>query len=113
VDGQREVLSPATNDSILGGIVGIFESIGDSLMSISKGDSAVHAETRELYPRQPWHDVHAVVTGPIARDISSHFVQVGDRVTGLLIYVQFVQFMQFIQLSRLYVLFLFQVCHLI
>lgn len=31
---------------------------------------------RELYPRLGWHDVHTKVTGLVARDISSHFIQV-------------------------------------
>ncbi len=33
-------------------------------------------EPRELYPRMPWHDVQASVTGLAARDCASHFVQV-------------------------------------
>ena len=33
-------------------------------------------EPRELYPRMPWHDVQASVTGLVARDCASHFVQV-------------------------------------
>jgi phosphatidylserine/phosphatidylglycerophosphate/cardiolipin synthase-like enzyme len=32
--------------------------------------------TRELYPRMPWHDVQACVTGIPARDLAAHFVQV-------------------------------------
>ena len=33
-------------------------------------------EPREVYPRMPWHDVQASVTGLVARDCASHFVQV-------------------------------------
>lgn len=33
-------------------------------------------EPRELYPRMPWHDVQASVTGLAARDCAAHFVQV-------------------------------------
>jgi phosphatidylserine/phosphatidylglycerophosphate/cardiolipin synthase-like enzyme len=32
--------------------------------------------TRELFPRMPWHDVHACVTGLPTRDLAAHFVQV-------------------------------------
>ena len=38
--------------------------------------SANSLEPRELYPRMPWHDVQASVSGLVARDIASHFVQV-------------------------------------
>jgi len=31
---------------------------------------------RDLYPRMPWHDVQAVVSGPAARDVATHFIQV-------------------------------------
>ena len=33
-------------------------------------------EQRDLYPRMGWHDVQAAVSGRVARDIASHFVQV-------------------------------------
>jgi len=33
-------------------------------------------EPREIYPRMPWHDVQASVTGLVARDCAAHFVQV-------------------------------------
>ena len=33
-------------------------------------------EPREVYPRMPWHDVQASVTGLVARDVASHFIQV-------------------------------------
>jgi hypothetical protein len=33
-------------------------------------------EPREVYPRMPWHDVQASVSGLVARDIASHFIQV-------------------------------------
>lgn len=33
-------------------------------------------DPREVYPRMPWHDIQASVTGLVARDIASHFVQV-------------------------------------
>jgi hypothetical protein len=32
---------------------------------------------RELYPRLGWHDVHTKIVGIPARDVSSHFIQVG------------------------------------
>jgi hypothetical protein len=38
-------------------------------------DSAPHM-LRDMYPRQPWHDIHTKLTGIPARDIASHFVQV-------------------------------------
>ena len=31
--------------------------------------------TRDMFPRMPWHDIHAYVGGLGARDISSHFIQ--------------------------------------
>jgi hypothetical protein len=33
-------------------------------------------ETRDLYPRMGWHDVHAGISGRAARDVASHFIQV-------------------------------------
>jgi hypothetical protein len=33
-------------------------------------------EPREVYPRMPWHDVQASVSGLVARDVASHFIQV-------------------------------------
>ena len=38
--------------------------------------SGTALEPREVYPRMPWHDLQASVTGLVARDIASHFVQV-------------------------------------
>jgi phosphatidylserine/phosphatidylglycerophosphate/cardiolipin synthase-like enzyme len=29
---------------------------------------------RDLYPRLPWHDIHCIVTGDIARDVASNFI---------------------------------------
>lgn len=37
--------------------------------------------TRELYPRMPWHDIQACVTGLPARDLAAHFVQVVTSLT--------------------------------
>ena len=38
-------------------------------------------EPRDLYPRMPWHDVQACVSGLTARDCAAHFVQVSIIVT--------------------------------
>jgi ribosomal protein L32 len=32
-------------------------------------------ESRELYPRMGWHDIQCAISGRVARDIASHFVQ--------------------------------------
>jgi hypothetical protein len=32
-------------------------------------------EPRELYPRMGWHDIQCAISGRVARDIASHFVQ--------------------------------------
>lgn len=34
-----------------------------------------HGALRDMFPRMPWHDIHAYVGGLAARDISSHFIQ--------------------------------------
>lgn len=46
----------------------------NSVVAQKKGGNTL--EPRELYPRMPWHDVQASVTGLAARDCASHFVQV-------------------------------------
>jgi hypothetical protein len=38
---------------------------------------------REMIPRMPWHDIHASVSGVVARDLSAHFVQVYSNFTLL------------------------------
>ena len=40
-------------------------------------------EPRDLYPRMPWHDVQACVSGLTARDCAAHFVQVTIIVTTI------------------------------
>lgn len=32
-------------------------------------------EQRDLFPRMPWHDVQAAISGSAARDLAAHFVQ--------------------------------------
>jgi hypothetical protein len=39
-------------------------------------------ETRDLYPRMGWHDVHAGISGRAARDVASHFIQVSIFLRG-------------------------------
>jgi hypothetical protein len=31
---------------------------------------------RDYFPRMPWHDIHACVTGLPVRDLAAHFIQV-------------------------------------
>lgn len=64
------------------GVADFFGAIGevleDALGAMSTRETPEHdvANLREQYPRQAWHDVHAMVKGVPARDISLHFVQV-------------------------------------
>lgn len=44
-------------------------------------DIEYSTEPRDLYPRMPWHDVQASVSGLTARDCAAHFVQVLILVT--------------------------------
>jgi hypothetical protein len=49
---------------------------GDAVSPQAAGPLPRHGTTRDMFPRMPWHDIHAFVGGVVARDISSHFVQV-------------------------------------
>lgn len=70
----------------LGGLLGLFGQLGDILEDViggsNRGDSK-RRPLRELYPRQPWHDIHVKVTGVAGRDISSYFVQVISKILFL------------------------------
>lgn len=41
---------------------------------------AATLEPRDMYPRMPWHDLQCAVTGTVARDAASHFVQVSPHI---------------------------------
>jgi len=40
----------------------------------NKTDSFRDGFDRDRYPRLPWHDIHCVVTGALARDLASNFI---------------------------------------
>jgi hypothetical protein len=41
-------------------------------------------ETRDLYPRMGWHDVHTGISGRAGRDVASHFIQVNNVLCSFL-----------------------------
>ena len=49
---------------------------GTASASVNAAPLPRHGTTRDMFPRMPWHDIHAFVGGVVARDIASHFVQV-------------------------------------
>eukprot|EP00602_Paraphysomonas_sp_CaronLab_P007254 CAMPEP_0185035158 /NCGR_PEP_ID=MMETSP1103-20130426/25973_1 /TAXON_ID=36769 /ORGANISM="Paraphysomonas bandaiensis, Strain Caron Lab Isolate" /LENGTH=1446 /DNA_ID=CAMNT_0027572105 /DNA_START=681 /DNA_END=5021 /DNA_ORIENTATION=+ len=79
--GELDVLEgePTQSGGLLNGLLGLFGALGnaleDALGSITVRGEENRPDVRELFPRQAWHDVHAVVHGQAARDISSHFVE--------------------------------------
>lgn len=61
-----------------------FRSLVESFQTFSEGMTTKRPEkrkvdevnVRDLYPRMPWHDIHACVSGLPVRDIAAHFIQV-------------------------------------
>ena len=49
------------------------DSFADNASVISEKSKM---EIRETYPRMPWNDVQASISGSAARDVASHIVQV-------------------------------------
>lgn len=47
------------------------------MFALSEGREGASSgwETRDLYPRSGWHDVHSSVSGLAARDVANHFVE--------------------------------------
>ena len=60
------------SDAVVYGTGVVAKSTGDSLPSLRPRRGVL----RDMFPRMPWHDIHAFVGGIAARDISSHFIQV-------------------------------------
>lgn len=61
----------------------IFDSITNAIMNATlPGTNKITTkkinalESRDLHPRMPWHDIQCSISGLIARDVASHFVQV-------------------------------------
>jgi hypothetical protein len=63
----------------MSGLLGWFGQLGELLEDVmnttTRGD-ANRRPNRELFPRQPFHDLQIKLTGVAARDVSSYFVQV-------------------------------------
>jgi hypothetical protein len=62
------------------GVQSILDSAMNALEDVLE---TVHEENcfelRETHPRMPWHDVHCGFSGPAARDVGLHFVQVREQ----------------------------------
>jgi phosphatidylserine/phosphatidylglycerophosphate/cardiolipin synthase-like enzyme len=52
------------------------DSYAEQYMMKRKLKKSNYWETRDLYPRMAWHDCQVGVSGSIARDLTSHFIQV-------------------------------------
>lgn len=81
-DADRKEKKKAWNlDSILEAISGFGDAVVKGTGSkCNAGEVAItlrqrRGTTRDMFPRMPWHDIHAYVGGLAARDISSHFIQ--------------------------------------
>ena len=59
-------------DTIADSLGGLADSFNDTYSVIAEQSKL---EIRETYPRMPWHDCHACVSGAAARDVASHIVQ--------------------------------------
>jgi hypothetical protein len=60
----------------------VAEKANYSATASSKKPVYAAVETREAYPRMPWHDLQACVAGSAARDVAAHFIQVGTVVNN-------------------------------
>jgi phosphatidylserine/phosphatidylglycerophosphate/cardiolipin synthase-like enzyme len=52
------------------------KSYREQAITVKKMKKSGYWEQRDLYPRMAWHDIHSAVSGGVARDVASHFVQV-------------------------------------
>lgn len=93
VGGLEDVAVPSSSSSggsafdkmlavMKSGVGALADTISDSINDLadSMTESAQIAdesklEVRETFPRMPWNDVHAAVSGSAARDVASHVVQ--------------------------------------
>jgi hypothetical protein len=76
---ELDVVRHEHSGGFLGGLLGLFGQLGDMLEDVigatTRGESN-RRPVRELFPRQPFHDVQIKITGIAACDISSYFIQV-------------------------------------
>lgn len=63
--------------SLRGSLLNVLSHIGSGIEEAvtSFFQEEPFIDTREEYPRQPWHGVHVQLKGIAARDLSSHFIQ--------------------------------------
>ena len=72
---------PRSGGGFIDSMLEFFESLGGALEEVLRPRETPLGDVtnvRDQYPRQAWHDVHAMVRGPSARDIGFHFVQVSQ-----------------------------------
>ncbi len=57
---------------------GLWNEVTSNIMSLASAHTQQlpRKALRETHPRMPWHDLHAGISGPAARDVANHFIQV-------------------------------------
>ncbi|RYH23733.1 hypothetical protein EON65_17425 [archaeon] len=53
----------------------MYQSYVATNASNKKSKTLSSLEAREVYPKMGWHDIQAAISGRVARDVASHFVQ--------------------------------------
>ena len=88
-------VNTATNTIMSSTTQKIFDSISTVIKTASNGVSGTKIATkranalepRDVHPRMPWHDIQCSVSGLVARDVASHFVQVLFKIISFSFYI--------------------------
>merc|ERR1719350_1937028 len=68
-DGRRKLVAYVGGLDLTGGRYDTPDHLDDYRNSNAKGTSP------SVGPREPWHDIHSRVEGPIARDVLENFIE--------------------------------------
>lgn len=53
----------------------MFQNYREKVQATKRLQKSGYWETRDVYPRMGWHDLHSAISGGAVRDVASHFVQ--------------------------------------